>query len=179
MFIDWSLKATDVAIVFATLVGPILAIWASEWRQKNRQNLERKEWVFRTLMTTRSARLHPDHIQALNHIAFVFAGQREIVDAWGLYFAHLNTDQGTTEDSNDRWHEKSNSLLADLIHLMALSLNIPFSKTYITQPSYYPKGYEMTEIEQQELRRLLLQVLRNERSINMNATVYPPQQTNA
>ena len=83
MSIDWLIKATDIAIVFATLAGPILAIWASEWRQKNRQNQERKEWVFRTLMTTRSARLHPDHIQALNHILFSFPNQAEIKDAWG------------------------------------------------------------------------------------------------
>jgi hypothetical protein len=174
MCVDWSVKATDIAIVFATLVGPILAIWASEWRQKNRQNQERKEWVFRTLMTTRSARLHPDHIQALNHIAFVFADHKEIVDAWGLYFAHLKTDQGQTQDSHAHWQEKSNTLLADLLHLMAKDLNISFSKTDIIQPSYYPRGYELTEEEQQELRRLLLEVLRNERSINMNATVYSP-----
>ena len=176
MCIDWTIKATDIAIVFATLVGPILAIWASEWRQKNRQNQERKEWVFRTLMTTRSARLNPDHIQALNHIAFAFADQREIKDAWGLYFAHLNTDQGSTQDSHARWHEKSNTLLADLIHLMAKDLNISFSKTDITQPSYYPRGYELNEAEQQELRTLLLQLLKNERSINMNATVFTPPQ---
>ena len=83
MCIDWSIKATDVAIVFATIVGPILAIWASEFRQKNRQNQERKEWVFRTLMTTRSARLHPDHILALNYIDFAFHKNSEVIDAWG------------------------------------------------------------------------------------------------
>jgi hypothetical protein len=174
MFIDWSIKATDIAIVFATFVGPVLAIWASESRQKNRQNQERKEWVFRTLMTTRSARLHPDHIQALNHIAFVFSSHEEIVDSWGLYFAHLKTDQSTTQDGQNRWHDVSNKLLSDLLHLMAKDLNISFSKTDIIQPSYYPRGYEMTEDEQQQLRRLLLELLRNERSINMNATVYSP-----
>ncbi len=174
MNIDWSIKATDIAIAFATFLGPILAVWASEWRQNNRQNQERKEWVFRTLMTTRSARLQPDHIQALNNIAFVFSNHKEIVDAWGLYFAHLNADQGSTEDSRVRWYEKSNNLLTELLHLMAKDLNIPFSKTDIIQPSYYPRGYELTEGEQQELRRLLLELLKNERSINMNATVFSP-----
>lgn len=177
MFIDWSVRPTDIAIVFATLVGPIFAIWASEWRQKNRQNQERKEWVFRTLMTTRSARLHPDHIQALNHIAFVFSDHKEVVDAWGLYFSHLKADQGSTQDSQKAWNDKSNTLLADLLHLMAKDLNISFSKTDIIQPSYYPRGYELTEEEQQQLRRLLLELLRNERSINMNATIFSPPKT--
>lgn len=105
---------------------------------------------------------------------FAFADNKEVVDSWGLYFAHLNTEQGSTRDSHERWQEKSNSLLADLIHLMAKDLNISFSKTHITQPSYYPRGYELTEAEQQELRKLLLELLRNERSINMNATVFSP-----
>ncbi|HPX89330.1 MAG TPA: hypothetical protein PL133_08675 [Methylophilaceae bacterium] len=175
MSIDWTIKATDISIVFATLVGPILAIWASEWRQKNRQNQERKEWVFRTLMTTRSARLHPDHIQALNHIVFAFSNQPEIVDAWGLYFEHLKTTQ--TQENQAHWQDKANTLLAKLIHLMAKDLNIPFSETDITQPSYYPRLYELTESEQLELRKLLLEVLRNERSINMNATVFTPPQS--
>ena len=156
MCIDWSVKATDIAIVFATLVGPILAIWASEWRQKNRQGQERKEWVFRTLMTTRSARLNPDHIQALNHIDFVFRHNSEIIDAWGLYFSHLKTDRGESVDLVKIWESKADTLLTELIHLMAKDLNISFSKTYIMQPSYYPRGYEFTEAQHNELRSLLL-----------------------
>ena len=177
MNIDWTIKSTDIAIVFATLVSPILAIWASELRQQRRQSQEQKESVFQTLMTTRSARLHPDHIQALNHIVFVFAGMGKIIDAWGLYFAHLHTDLGLTQDSHQRWHEKSNQHLADLLHLMALDLKISFSKTFITQPSYYPNGYVKTESEQQEIRELLLELLKNERSININATVYSSPET--
>jgi outer membrane lipoprotein-sorting protein len=97
---------------------------------------------------------------------------KEIVDAWGLYFSHLKTDQGSTPDSQKVWNDKSNTLFADLLHLMAKDLNISFSKTDIIQPSYYPRGYELTEDEQQQLRRLLLELLKNERSINMNATIF-------
>ena len=50
--IDWS----AIAIVGATILGPVLAVWASEIRQRHRQGQDRKEWVFRTLMTTRSNR---------------------------------------------------------------------------------------------------------------------------
>lgn len=42
MQIDW-------AVLLATLLGPILAVWASEWRQRRRALYDRKEWVFRTL----------------------------------------------------------------------------------------------------------------------------------
>ena len=70
--IDWTLKITDLAIVGSTLAGPILAVWASEWRQERKALHERKEWVFRTLWSTRSAKLRPEHVQALNHIDFAY-----------------------------------------------------------------------------------------------------------
>ena len=164
MQIDW-------AVVFATLVGPVLAVWASEWRQQRRSLHERKEWVFRTLMTTRSTPLRQEHVAALNHIDFAFPQKSypAIADAWGLYFTHLNTPRGDTPDSGSRWEETANNLLADLIHLMASDLKIPFSKTQIKKPAYYPSGYVFTEAQQNELRALLLEVLKNGRPINIRA----------
>lgn len=160
MKIDW-------AVVFATLVGPILAVWASEWRQRRRAARERQEWIFRTLMTTRSAPLRQEHVSALNHIDFAFPQKQypKIIDAWGLYFAHLGKPQGDTPEAQDRWGETANNLLADLIHLMATSLDIPFSKTQIKQPAYYPKGHAFTESQLDELRVLLLEVLKGHRSL--------------
>lgn len=89
MQIDW-------AVVFATIAGPILAVWASEWRQQRRAVHDRKEWVFRTLMTTRGAKMQPLHVEALNHIAFAFpqSSHPEVFDAWSLYHAQLSTHYG-------------------------------------------------------------------------------------
>jgi hypothetical protein len=168
MQIDW-------AVVFATLAGPILAVWASEWRQQRRTLHDRKEWVFRSLWSTRSVPLHPDHVQALNHIDFEFPEKdySEIADAWHLYFAHLNSDQGPTQDSRARWENTASNLLSDLIHLMATDLNIPFSKSLVKQPSYYPSGYAFTQAQQNELRALLLEVLKGDRAIPIRAPSQP------
>lgn len=162
MQIDW-------AVVFATIAGPILAVWASEWRQARRATQERKEWVFRTLWATRSAGLHPDHVQALNHLDFVFP-ERDfpaIADAWHQYYAQLNTEHDQTKDGLLRWQEKASSLLSSLIHLMASEIGIPFPKSLVNQPSYYPKGWATLESQQHELRVLLLQVLNEGRPINI------------
>lgn len=168
MQIDW-------AVVFATLAGPILAVWASEWRQQRRMLHDRKEWVFRSLWSTRSVPLHPDHVQALNHIDFAFPEKYypKIADAWHLYFAHLNSDQGQTQDSRARWESTASNLLADLIHLMATDLKISFSKSLVKQPSYYPSGYAFTQAQQNELRALLLEVLKGDRAIPISATSQP------
>jgi hypothetical protein len=167
--IDWA--QIDWAIVFATLLGPILAVWASEWRQQRRVHHDRKESVFRSLWSTRSVNLHPDHVNALNNIDFAFPERDypDIADAWHLYLTHLNTDQGQTDDSQDRWDEKARSLLANLISLMASDLKIPFTNSLIQQPSYYPKGHAFTVSQQNEMRTLALEVLKGKRSLPIHA----------
>lgn len=164
MQIDW-------AVVFATLAGPILAVWASEWRQQRRALHERKEWVFRTLMSTRAARLRIEHVAAINQIDFAFPRQScaSVQDAWGLYRQHLRQADSISEDQAIRqaWQNKANDLLADLLHQMAIDLKIPFSKSEITDNSYYPDAYVTDEISQQETKHLLLQVLKNGRPINI------------
>ena len=175
MSIDWSVKATDIAIVFATIIGPIMAVWASEWRAQRRSLQDQKMWAFRTLWTTRSANLHPDHVSALNHMDFVFPEKDypAIADAWHLYFAQLNTEHDQTEDGLRRWQEKASSLLSSLIHLMASELKIPFPKSLVNQPSYYPKGWATTEAQQYALRALTIEVLKDGRPINIRPVVEP------
>ena len=170
--IDW----TAVSIVSATILGPILAVWASEIRQHRKEARERREWVFRTLMTTRSSRLHPDHVSALNHIDFAFPQKSypQVADAWGLYYAHLHSAQGDTQESMARWTEAGYSLLVELLHQMANVLHIPFSKTSIQKSAYYPQGYVFTESQQNELRTLLLEVLKGDRPIGIRPIIDSP-----
>ncbi len=163
---DW----TAFAIVLATMLGPVLAVWASEIRQKRTQARDGRVWIFRTLMTTRSTRMSLDHVTALNHIDFAFPNDKYhlITDAWGLYRDHLNKGPGDTKESLDRWLDMGDTLLADLIHLMATDLNIPFQKTFIKRSAYYPKGYADAEIQHHEIRSLLLELLKNERSLSVS-----------
>jgi hypothetical protein len=169
--IDWTVKATDVAIVLSTIAGPILAVWASEWRQASRALHDRKELVFRTLWSTRSAKLKPEHVQALNHIDFAFPEKDypAIADAWHLYNAHLNSSQGQTPDSSVRWHETANGLLAALIHLMAADLKVYFSKSLINQPSYHPIAFAESENIQREIQVALLAALSGKTPISVRA----------
>lgn len=164
MQIDW-------AVVFATLAGPIFAVWASEWRQQRRAVHDRKEWVFRTLMTTRGAKMQPLHVEALNHIVFSFpqSSHPEVFDAWNLYLAQLSASYGGTQEEFARWCDKLDDLFANLAHLMAKDLKIPFPKSLIKSGSYYPKGFVDTENQQAELRKLLLEVLKGDRAIPVRA----------
>jgi hypothetical protein len=172
---NWSMWFSDLAIIFATLVGPILAVWAAELRQARKAERDRMEWVFRTLMSTRGEKLRQDHVSAINHIEFAFTKKKcpAIEDARSLYRKHLRHHDSRSEDQGVRqaWANKANDLFADLLYLMALELKIPFTKTEITEESYKPDAHVFSELEWEQIRYLLLQVLKNGRPINFRPII--------
>ncbi len=56
---DWTFRIADVAIVFATFMGPVVAVQAQKWLEKSRAINDRRNHIFRVLMATRAARLSP------------------------------------------------------------------------------------------------------------------------
>lgn len=175
---DLHIKASDLAIIFATLVGPILAVWAAEWRQQSKVERDRREWVFRTLMSTRGARLLQEHVAAISHIEFAFPKSQYpgIDDARVLYRKQLRSRDSLSEDPAVRqaWQNRANDLFTDLLHLMALSLKVPFTKSEITEESYHPDAYFVSELELQQIRTLTLAVLRDGKPINIRPILDKP-----
>jgi hypothetical protein len=178
LIFDWNFKGADLAIIFATLFGPILAVWAAEWRQQRKADHGRKEWVFRTLMSTRGAKLLQEHVAAINQIEFVFPRKScpDIDDARALYRKHLKHQDSISEIQAVRqaWAHKANDLFADLLLLMAKNLRISFTKTEITEDSYIPDAHLFSDREWWEIRILILQVLKNERPISIRPIIDPP-----
>ena len=72
MTFDWNIRITDIAIMLATFLGPILAVYASEKRREWNDARSRKVQIFRTLMATRAATLNPSHIESLNLVEVEF-----------------------------------------------------------------------------------------------------------
>lgn len=168
--IDWS----AIAIVVATIFGPIFAVWASEWRQQHRALHDRKEWVFRTLLATKSYPLMLDHVRALTQIEAAFLGSApEVLEEWSLYLKHLRSPQGESEAAQTAWHQTSGELLRNILKAMADHLKIPLSKLQLNEKTYYPDGYVISEIRQQEIQELLLAVLKDGRPINIRTIIDP------
>ena len=167
MSIDFSVRATDLAIVFATLAGPFLAVYVTEKQRKKAEARNRKIHVFRSLMATRSANLAAAHVEALNLVEVEFdpsvRSEKDVVDAWRLYLAHLN-------DSNyppEVWGARRVDLLVELLFSMSRSLGYSYGKNEIRSGTYFPKGYGDAENENTEIRKLWLDVLRGRRRVPM------------
>ena len=153
MTVDWTLKATDVAIVFATILGPVLAVQAQKWLERGRAIRDRRMWILSVLMSTRAARLSAPHVEALNAVPIEFYGSdkrlRAVIDAWKAYFDHLNTES----TNQDLWNQKWNELFVELLHLISQFLGYEFSRVEIAKEVYAPKGHAAIESDQEIIRR--------------------------
>jgi hypothetical protein len=164
-----------VISVLAILLSPIFALEVQKRLDDWRDHRERKMKIVRTLMTTRSTQMAPAHVEALNGIEVEFYAksgpEKKVLDAWRLYVTHLNQTTATG-DALQRWVEKKNDLMVDLLYEMAKALGYDIDKVAIQKNVYYPKGFWDIETEQHGLRKAALAVFSGERPV-MVTTVGP------
>lgn len=159
------MSTSDWINVLAILLAPLVAIRVSVWLERRKEKRQRQFIIFQTLMATRASTLAPNHVQGLNMIDVEFYGtdrsSRAVVEAWKVYLDFLNTP---TEPS-PAWGARQKELLVDLLQKMASHLGYHFDKTDIKNTSYFPQGYGTAEWEQQQIRQLMLSLLKGERAL--------------
>jgi len=164
---------TDVAIIFATLLGPILAVQAQRWVDRGRQKQERRVTIFRTLMTTRAASLSPDHVQALNAIPIEFYGNRhahkEVVQAWRDLLDHLNQEQMDLA----LWGQKRQEFFIELLWKLATALGYRFTKLELQREVYSPRGHAKLENEQEVIRQGLFRIFSGDAAFPLDIRSMP------
>ena len=173
---------TGPAMILVTLAGPVVAVWASEWRYTRRQAQEKREQIFQTLISTRATRLNIVHVESLNQIDFVFQGNRysQIRESWALYRKHLQLPESASAgDALVVWQSKSADLFADLLHEIGKGLKFSFSKSYIIENSYRPNAHLYAELDSARIRKLLLEVLEDGRPLNIREIGQFEEQNNA
>ncbi len=173
--LDWltSLGTTDVAIVGATLLGPVLAVQAQKFLERRREVKERRLAIFRTLMATRAAILSPAHVEALNAVPVEFYGSgaklRQINDSWKLYLDHHDDRL----NYNEAWAQKRLDLFIDLLHLISQFLGYRFSKTQLLRDIYSPRAHGDLEAEQTIIRKGLAALFRGEITLPLSIKEFP------
>ena len=176
MIFDWTFKITDIAIVFATIGGPILAVQAQKWLEKEREVKQRRALIFRTLMATRATTLSPTHVEALNAVPIEFYGNskalKAIINKWKTYLDHLYKDAGA-----QGWEEKRSELLVELIHEMAEFLGYEFNTVEIAKEVYIPQGHAWIQTDQDIIRKGLALLLSGQLALPMEVKSFPTDQT--
>jgi hypothetical protein len=168
---DVSLKVADLAIVFATLAGPVLAVQAQKWVERGREKHNRRIAIFRTLMATRANSLSPAHVEALNAIPIEFYGGRfkEVVEAWKAYLDYLS--QKGIEPAV--WSQKRYDLFIELLWTLSLSLRYQFSKVELQREVYSPMAHAEIETQNNTIRIGLAKILGGEAALPLDIRTLP------
>ncbi|HVB58929.1 MAG TPA: DUF6680 family protein [Candidatus Acidoferrales bacterium] len=145
--------------ISAIVIGPFLALLAQRGLDDLREKHNRKLHVFRELMITRSQRVSPRHVEALNAVPLEFGNKgkdKKVIVSWQAYLDHLNTD--SSKDLN-AWLATGTNRLINLLYNMASRVGFKFEKIRISHEIYLPQLYNTIEAEQTALRQQLLEVL--------------------
>jgi len=174
-----------LAIILATLCGPVFAVQIQKYLERRRSAHERRLAIFRTLMSTRAARLSGPHVEALNMIDVEFYEQkrrllrenkpfRRVRTAWNAYLDHLRSPTPTDKGQEAVFIAKRDELFTDLLYEMALALGYEdFDKTYIKNQSYMPQWFGDIEFEQTVIRRGIAEIIAGKRDLPMRVTSFP------
>src|SRR6266571_9470615 len=177
------MNISEITMLIAVLLGPVLAVQAQKWIERARENNNRKLWIFHTLMATRAARVSADHVKALNMIDLAFYGRRffsmnyktkrekQIADSWKEYFDHLHQSFPDAELSN--WTSRGEELFINLLFAISRDVSFDFDRVSLKRGIYSPRAHGEFEFELLAIRKLLLRVLSGETSLNMAITSLP------
>jgi Family of unknown function (DUF6680) len=174
----------DWLMIGAVLLAPLIAVQVQKWLEYWREKRMRKINVYKTLMSTRAARLDPSHVTALNMIDLEFQ-EKPVIEKWREYMDCLGgapqippTD--ALEKERDKyqndlkvWSEKYDDKFIDLLYEMGHVLKYKFDKVHLKKAIYHPQGLSNLEMEQQIFRKAAISFLSGHHAVNMNVTSVP------
>jgi hypothetical protein len=148
--------AANIAIVFATFLGPVAAVQAQKWIEAYRRERSVKDSVFSALMYTRGTRVSQEHVQAINRIEIAFYKDKQVMASWRYYLDALNEAE-TPETQTYVWGKRDERFI-DMLYAMSQRLHYPFTKTDLKHSAYRPKAHVDLESSQQKLLAFLTEL---------------------
>lgn len=133
------------AVVLATIVGPVAAVFITRWNDQRRERRNRLLHVYRVLMATRRSNVSQDHVAAINLVEVEFHGVKPVIEAWSAYLTHLNTRAGDALEHGNIWNDRRSELLAVLLVKIAAHLGITKGEIEILHGGYAPQAWGIRE----------------------------------
>lgn len=164
-------------VIAAVLLGPILALWAQRYSERRRLARERKLWLFRELMATRTTRISRRHVEALNYIDLEFDRAQKadvkVLDAWKMYLDDLNRPRPKDEILRATQFNESEEHFIDLIWKMGQYLGFSFDKVAIKRDAYSPIAHGEIEDDERFIREAVVELLRGRRALKTTSWLMP------
>ncbi len=164
MVLDTSVKVTDLAIVFATFLGPIFAVWSQGELERRRARKTEQQRLFNVLMGTRAAWLSPARVEALNSIPIVFYGDKrahkDVNQSWRDLLHHF--DRATAPewvDQGKAWESRRVDLEIAMLRRIGACLGYDFPELDLKTLHYFPTGLGDRIGDETAIRRGLANIL--------------------
>jgi hypothetical protein len=156
-----------VATVVAIYIGPIRAVKITRDNDERREKRRREIEIFFNLMRTRRAILDPLRVMALNLIEAEFFGNTKIIDTYRAYIVNLEKYLPDNPPQNliDQFLRDREDAFFLLIHSIGEHLGYSFDKRDLQKFSYSPQGWQNVELENQNFRRLVIELLLGHRPL--------------
>jgi len=159
-----------IAVVLATLLGPVLAVCVTRMLDEQRRRVARQLEVFRSLMAARRVPLSPDRVKSLNLVEIDFHGVSSVEYAYRDLMQHINTPPPLPAN----WHERQRSLTTKLLSEMAKILGYDLQQLDVLEGGYWPQGFQDIEAQQQQVRQSLIEVLTGRRPLLISSAAPTP-----
>lgn len=160
---------TDVAIIFATFMGPIAAVQLQKFMDRRGERSRRQVEVFRALMASRAMPNSPQYVNALNAVPLEFHGNTKIVDAWRDLLMHLNIPQ----EHPEVWGQQRLRLFIEMLKQVAKALHYDFRDSELQDHVYFPQWQVALMNDQELLRKGLVDLMSGKASLSMKITDLP------
>ncbi|TAL98226.1 MAG: hypothetical protein EPN73_03215 [Paraburkholderia sp.] len=164
MGFDFSVRLTDLAIVFATFFGPVFAVRAQRKVDDLKAKRGLQERAFHILMANRATWLAPVRVEALNSIPIAFYGDKgplkKINEAWRELLHHFDT--ASSEEWKDRvkeWESRRLELDIALLRLVGEHLGFEFPALDVKTQHYFPVSLGDRVSDEEAIRRGMARVL--------------------
>ncbi len=167
-----------LAVIFATLLSPLLALVATIIYQKQDRRYQLRLSVFVDLMRSRRKNLSQEYVNSLNLVPVVFHDKPKIVSAFkGLMNVYESNDWRIHPESPN-WNEVRQRLdqtlqnkTAVLLSTMAEVVRVKVDQLTILQGAYLPEQWYHEETLESEIKQSLRAILKNERPLPVFAHV--------
>jgi hypothetical protein len=158
----------SLAIVIATLFGPIAAVTITLWYQARDQSYQRRLNIFRSLMQWRANWLHPEWVGALNMIPVEYSGKQDIITAFtGLLDKFSDPGFAETGEKLSAAYSRAEVSFIELVQKLARELKIDLGGFDLRGRVYAPKGWSQEQAAIQSLRTDSIAVLNGQRTLKI------------
>jgi len=173
-------RLTDAVMILAVVAAPWIAVHVQRRLDAAVERRSRRNFIFRTLMATRAARVTADHVAALNMIDLEFYGDlrsgrrvqtladRAVTDAWHIYLDSLDFGSGDEAGLAAR-SEKAEDKFVDLLFAMSRALGYDFDRVLLHKGVYSPKAHGVAWQQDTEIRAGLARLLSGEGALGVTA----------